>query len=565
MTNAISRTALLASAAALACLASPAWADTLVDNIQGMSVDRDGKVTRFTGMVIDDDGKITELLDRRDKRPQDVDYRADGRGRFVIPGMIDAHGHVMGLGLSALTLDLSETRSLAEAQAKVAEFSAANPGRPWILGRGWNQELWGLGRFPTAAELDAVVSDRPVYLQRVDGHAGWANSAALRAAGITAATKDPVGGRIERGAGNAPAGVFVDAAEELMTRVIPAPNPEDRDLALMKAQELLLANGVTAMADMGTSIEDWQTFRRAGDEGRLNFRIMSYADSIDNMVLMAGGGPTPWLYDDKLRMNGIKLYLDGALGSRGAYLKAPYADAPDQRGLVLTDSTKLRNLVSRATIDNFQIAMHAIGDAANAEALDVIAEIQDSYKGERRWRIEHAQVVDPVDIPRFGQLNVIASMQPVHQTSDRVMAEARLGPNRLTGAYAWRSLADNGAVLAFGSDAPVERPEPFTGLAAAISRTDASGQPFGGWMPQEQVSRERALSAYTANAAYAGFAEGRFGQLKKGERADFVIVDRDPLVSSPDEIRATRVIETWVGGRKVYEEGRGSTTRVEGR
>jgi predicted amidohydrolase YtcJ len=552
--------ALLAATAALA-LSAPALADTLIDNVDGLTIDDTGGVTRFTGLVIAPDGRVAQVLKRGEARPARVDYKLDGQGRVMLPGMIDSHGHVMSLGFSALTLDLSETKSLAEALAKIGDYARANPDRPWILGRGWNQELWPEKRFPTAAELDAVVGDRPVWLERVDGHAGWANSRALDAARITALTKAPAGGSIERLAGGKPAGVLVDNAMELVTKVVPTPRPEDRDLALAKAQQILLARGVTAIADMGTTIEDWQAFRRAGDNGTLNVRIMAYAMGTDNMVLIGGPGPSPWLYDDKLRLNGVKLLVDGALGSRGASLKAPYADAAT-RGLRLINDTQLKNLMSRAAIDRFQVAVHAIGDEANTATLAAIEDMTQTYSGDRRWRIEHAQIVEPADIPRFAKAGVIASMQPVHQTSDRLMAEARLGPNRLSGAYAWHSLAESGAKLAFGSDVPVELADPWAGLAAAISRTGPDGEPVGGWQPQERVSRELALTAYTAGGAYAGFAEGRFGRLVKGERADFLLVDRDPLLASPSQLRATQVLQVWVGGKLVHQakQASGSTT-----
>ena len=544
--------ALLAGVAALA-LSAPALADTLVDNVDGLTIDATGGIERFTGLLVGDDGRIVQVLHRGDKRPGKVDYFVDGKGQVLVPGIIDSHGHVMGLGFSALTLDLSETKSLAEALAKVAAYAKANPDRPWILGRGWNQELWPEKRFPTAAELDAVVADRPVWLERVDGHAGWANSKALTAAGVTALTKAPAGGSIERAVGGKPAGVLVDNAMELVNKAVPAPRPEDRDLALAKAQEILLARGVTAIADMGTTIEDWQAFRRAGDNGALRVRIMSYAGGTEQMALIGGPGPSPWLYDDKLRLNGVKLYSDGALGSRGASLKAPYSDAPGVKGLRVTADTQLKNFISRAALDRFQVAIHAIGDEANAAALTAIEDMNQTYTGDRRWRIEHAQVLDPADIPRFAKAGVIVSMQPVHQTSDRLMAEARLGPNRLTGAYAWSSLAASGAKLAFGSDVPVELADPWAGFAAAISRTGPDGQPFGGWQPQERVSRELALAAYTAGGAYAGFAEGRFGRLQRGERADFLLIDRDPMLATPAEIRATQVMQVWVGGRLVHQ------------
>lgn len=543
------RTAL---AIGVALIATPALADTLVYNVDGITINENGEVKRFTQLVFDDDGVITHTLERGEERPADIDFAMDGEGQVMLPGMIDAHVHVMGIGFGELTLDLSDTNSLEEALAKIAQFAEDNPGRPWILGRGWNQEKWGLGRFPTAAELDAVVSDRPVWLGRVDGHASWGNTLAIEGAGVTAATADPEGGRIIRDADGNPTGVFVDNAEMLVGSTVPAPRPEDRDAALAMAQERLLANGITAVADMGIGIEDWQTFRRAGDNGSLRVRIMAYADSVNSMELIGGPGPTPWLYEDRLRLNGIKIYVDGALGSRGAILKEPYEDEPSTRGLSLLTSAQLRNRMSRAALDNFQTAIHAIGDAANADVLNAIEELSETYTGDRRWRIEHAQIVDVEDLARFGEHGVIASMQPLHQTSDRTMAEARLGEHRLGGAYAWRSVLNVGGRLAFGSDAPVEPADVFAGLAVAISRTDANGEPFGGWRAQEAVSREQALNAFTADAAYAGFADGRFGRLIPGERADFIFVDRDPLLASPSDIRETEVREVWVGGERVY-------------
>ncbi|MFO1254465.1 MAG: amidohydrolase family protein [Sphingomonadaceae bacterium] len=543
----------LAAGAALAALAAPAMADTLLDNVDGVTLDASNAVDHFTGLVIDNDGRIKQVLHRGDKRPR-TDYAIDGKGQFLMPGLIDSHAHVMGVGMAAMTLDLSETRSLPEALARIDAYARAHPDRPWILGRGWNQELWPDKRFPSAADLDAVVGDRPVWLSRVDGHAAWANSKAIALAGVTAATRDPAGGKIERAApGGKPTGVFVDTAQELVDKVVPAPRPEDRDFAFSLAQDIFFSRGVTAAADMGTSIEDWQAFRRAGDKGTLRMRVMSYASGVDNMALIGGPGPTPWLYQDRLRLNGVKLYADGALGSRGANLKAPYADAPGTKGLRITENTALKNMMSRAAMDNFQIAVHAIGDEADASILAAIDELAATYKGDRRWRIEHAQIVDPADIAMFGKHGIIASMQPVHQTSDRLMAEKRLGPDRLKGAYAWKSIAATGATLAFGSDAPVELADPFVGMAAAISRQGPDGEPAGGWQPQEKVTREEALAGYTVNGAYAGFAEGRFGRLVPGERADFLFIDRDPLLASPRELAATRVLQVYVGGRLVWD------------
>ncbi len=533
-------------------LTTPAHADGLIENVNGITLDKDGKVIRFAGLLIDTNGKVTKLLTTKDKAPKQLDFRQDGKGLTMLPGLIDAHGHVMGLGLAALTLDLSGTNSLAEAQAAIRAYAAKYPDRRWIVGRGWNQEKWGLGRFPTAAELDAAVSDRPVWLERVDGHAGWANSRAMQIAGVTAATKAPAGGRIEM-AGGKPSGIFVDAASELIAKSVPAPRPAERDLALAEAQKALLKVGITAIADMGTTIEDWQSYRRAGDGGWLSVRIFGYAAGIDNMVAIAGPRPTPWLYDDKLRLGGVKLYLDGALGSRGAWLKKPYADAAGQTGLPLLVPAELRNLMVRASMDGFQTAVHAIGDAANAEAIGAVEDLAEAYKGDRRWRIEHAQIVDPADLPRLARNGIVASMQPVHQTSDRTMAEVRLGKDRLNGAYSWNSILKAGGKLAFGSDVPVESPNPFPGIAAAITREDEKGLPFGGWIPAERVTREQALAGFTIGAAYAAFADGKVGTLTPGYRADFILVDTDPLLATPAQIRATSVRESWVGGRPVYK------------
>jgi len=540
--------------APLLALAAPtvARADALIDNVNGMTLDEKGQVVRFTGLMMNREGKITYLLSSGQKRPKKVDWKIDMGGKTMVPGMIDGHGHVMGLGAQLIRVDLSETNSLDEALAKLRTYAAANPSK-WILGGGWNQERWKLGRFPTAAELDSAIGDRPAWLERVDGHAGWANSRAIAVSGVTTATKDPTGGRIERGAGGKPSGVFVDGAMDLITKSIPAPTPRELNAAFLAAQDKLLSLGVTTAADMGTSQSDWLTFRRLADIGLLKMRILSYAAGVDTALAVAGQGPTPWLYADRLRMGGIKIVGDGALGSRGAWLKADYADAPGNKGLIFFSDDQLLNLMIRGSMDGFQIAVHAIGDRANQQVLDAIEVLSDTYKGDRRWRIEHAQIVDPKDLPRFGKFGTIASMQPVHQTSDMHMAEARLGEARLAGAYAWRTMLQNGSKLAFGSDFPVESPDPWAGWAASFTRQDASGQPFGGWRPQEAVTREQGWAGFTTGAAYAGFAEDKIGRIAIGMRADFLILDRDPLLAAPGDLRATKVIETWVGGDRVWQ------------
>lgn len=551
--------------AALALVAAPAPAKKpkkygpappteggLIDNVRGYSFDEAGRLVRFTGLLVKD-GKVKALLAAGDKRPEWLDFRIDEHGRVMIPGLFDAHGHVMGLGYALTRLDLADTTTLAGALTRLAAYAQAHRNPAWVQGFGWNQERWGLGRFPTAADIDPAVPDRPVVLERVDGHAVLANTAAMRAAGVTAATQDPPGGHIERDARGRPTGVFVDAARALIEKAAPAPAPIERDTALAKAQEALLAVGVTATADMGTRVEDWEVMRRAGDRGALRVRIVSYGSGVDTALAIAGSGPTPWLYQDHLRMVGVKLYADGALGSRGAWLKRPYADKPETRGLAFMDDTRIRNLMSRAAMDNFQVAVHAIGDAANAQVLDAIDELAQTYKGDRRWRIEHAQIVDPADLPRFAQHGIVASMQPTHETSDWTMAGERLGPDRLRGAYAWATMLAEHVPLAFGSDYPVESPNPFPGLAAAISREDAQGRPPGGWQPQERITAEQAVAAFTIGAAYAAGAEDRLGTLEPGKLADFVIVDQDPFTTDAATLRGAHALETWVGGVRVYE------------
>jgi predicted amidohydrolase YtcJ len=535
---------LFALAALLA--SSSALADTLVTNANGIQVDANGKLERFTGLLIGDDGKVKRVLHGEMLKLTDTKV-VDAGGKTVLPGLIDAHGHVMSLGFAALQLDLTGTKSLAELQARLKAYAEANPNARWILGRGWNQELWAEKRFPTAADLDAVVGSRPVWLGRVDGHAAVANSVALKAAGITADTKAPDGGRIENG-------LFVDNAMNLVEPKIPAPRPEDFDAALAKAQELMLSTGLTSAADMGTSPDDWAAMNRAGKSGKLNVRIMSYAGGVPAMKTINGGKPSDWLYGDRLHLGGIKLYDDGALGSRGAWLKQPYHDKPDTRGLQFNTDEQILEQAREAASRGYQVAIHAIGDAANAQVISTYEKLGQLHKGDRRWRIEHFQIVDPADIPRLKPAGIIASMQPTHQTSDRLMAEARLGPDRLRGAYAWQTVETLGIPIAFGSDFPVESQNPFPGLSAAISRQDGTGQPEGGWRPEERVSFEQALAGFTRGAAYAGFAESRIGSLEAGKWADFIIVDRDISTVDPKALAATQVLATWVGGKKVWEK-----------
>ncbi len=525
-----------------ALFAVPAAADTLIDHANGIQATIDGKIDHFTGLLIGNDGKLIRVLHAGDPAPRGTTV-IDAHGRTMLPGFIDAHGHVTDLGFAALHLDLVGTRSLAELKKRLKTYAAGHPAARWIIGFGWNQELWPEKRFPTSADLDSVVPDRPVVLERVDGHGVVANSAAMKAAGVTAATPPPPGGRIDNG-------FFVDAARGLIDKAEPTPTAAELDQALARAEDILLGFGVTGVGSMSTSVPDWEAFRRAGAAGRLNVRLMSYLLGTESMSAVPH--PTPWLYGDHLRAVGIKFFADGALGSRGAWLKQPYSDKPDSRGLQFHSDAEILRLTEQAAAAGFQIATHAIGDAANAQMIATYEQLHRKYPGDRRWRIEHFQIVDPADIPRLAPAGIIASMQPTHQTSDRLMAEERLGRDRLAGAYAWQSVLKSGAKLAFGTDFPVESPNPFPGLSAAISRQDMNGQPPGGWIPSERVTLGEAIRAYTRGAAYAGFAEDRIGALEPGKWADFVIVDRDPTMVDAQSLARTQVLETWVAGKKVW-------------
>ena len=537
-------------ALAAASLSSPALADTLIDHANGVQVDAAGHLQHFTGLLIGDDGKVARLLRSGDPLPKTA-TTVDVHGQTLLPGFIDAHGHVMDLGFVALELDLTGAHSLAEMQQQLRAYAAAHPDYKWIIGFGWNQEHWPEKTFPTAADLDAVVPDRPVVLERVDGHAVVANTAAMKAAGVTAATKSPPGGSIQNG-------LFVDAARKMIDDAEPEPTARQRDAAFQKAQEILLGFGVTGVGSMSTSIDAWNTFRRAGDAGKLQVRLMVYL--LDDPVHLKPGPdpltviphPTGWMFGDRLRAVGAKFFDDGALGSRGAWLKQPYADKPDTRGNQLHSDAELRQLEDRAAAAGFQVATHAIGDAANAQVIRTYEWLDSKYGFNRRFRIEHAQIVDCADLPRIARGHMIASMQPTHQTSDRLMAEERLDPARLKCAYAWQSMLKTGAKLAFGTDFPVESPNPFPGLAAAISRQDIAGQPPGGWFPEQRLSFAQALHAYTRGGAYAGFAEDKFGALDPGKWADFVVVDRDISKASVPDLYRTQVLETWVAGKKVW-------------
>jgi len=526
-----------------------------VRHVHGTTLDGQGQVHRFEAMLVED-GKVVATGNEADLAPRATDATVvDGGGRYLLPGLIDAHGHVMGLGELRRQADLVGTGSLEQAQERIRAFARAHPDDAWLLGRGWNQVLWKLGRFPTARELDAAVGDRPAWMERVDGHAGWANSAALARAGITAATPDPVGGRIERDADGRPTGVLVDGAMDLVTAKLPAPTPAQQDAALDLALAEMARLGLTGVADAGIDRGTYSRYRRYADQGKLTARIYAMIGGTGaDFDAIAADGPVLGAGGDVLTVRSVKLYADGALGSRGAALLAPYSDDPGNLGLLFNTPEAITAMVEKAFARGYQVNVHAIGDAGNREVLDAFAAGYRSHPEARalRNRVEHAQVVALDDIPRFAALDLVASMQPTHATSDMNMAEDRIGPERIRGAYAWRRFLDQGTRIAGGSDFPVESANPFLGLHAAVTRQDLDGHPPGGWYPDQAMTVAEALRAFPLDAAYAEHAEDRLGTLEPGKWADFILVDQDIFAVPPLQIGRTRVLETWVGGHRVY-------------
>lgn len=482
----------------------------------------------------------------------------DAAGQTVIPGMIDAHAHLFGLGTFLHDIDLTDTRSYDAIVARVGARVKDAPAGKWVIGRGWDQNKWGDTRFPTHEALSRVSPNNPVALRRIDGHALLVNAAALKAAGVTAATKDPSGGRIERSAGGEPTGVFVDNAMDLIDRVIPPLTHDDMRAATLAAVAESNKYGLVGLHDAGEPREVIDVFEELAKAGQ--FSLRAYVMIGDDSAAIAhyfARGPQSALYDGHLWIRAIKLYADGALGSRGAALLDPYADDPKNSGLLRTAPEHLRSVATQALQHGFQVATHAIGDRGNRVALDAYeAALKAVPTADHRFRIEHVQVLDHADVPRFAQLGVIPSMQAVHQTSDMYWAPTRLGYARTFGAYAWRSLLNTGVIIPNGSDFPVERVNPLFSFHAAVSRQDDDNWPPDGWFPEQKMTRDEALKAMTIWAAYAGFQEQVTGSLTPGKYADFVILDRDIMTVPVSEILGTRVTATYIAGRAVFERDR---------
>lgn len=476
----------------------------------------------------------------------------------VVPGFDDSHAHLLGIGFARLDVDLVGTTGYGDVVDRVAAEVRTRPAGEWIRGRGWHEEKWrdppepAVRGFPTHDALSAVSPESPVLLKRADGHATLANARAMSLLGITSDTAAPDGGEIVRDESGRPTGIFVDNAQDLL----PAPerSPRERERALELAMAECVQRGVTSLTDAGATVEELDLYRRFARAGRLSARVYAMVSGPETM--RAVGRPEVGLGGGFLTIRSMKLYADGALGSRGAALLEPYSDDPGNRGLVVTPPADLLAAVRDALVRGFQVGIHAIGDRGNRIVLDVYEEALAEAAPEEspRLRIEHAQILDGADIGRFAELGVLAVMQGIHCTSDRPWAPSRLGEDRVKeGGYVWRTLLRSGARVVNGTDAPVEDLSPIQNFHATVTRQDAHGHPPGGFDPDQRMTREEALRSMTLDGAYASFQEDEKGSIVRGKRADLVILSRDILTVPDDQILGTEVLATILDGRMLYE------------
>jgi predicted amidohydrolase YtcJ len=526
-------------------------ADTLLHSVTGYTSSDTG-IVAFSALAFDADGRIIAVGDDEMWNEYADATQIDGKQQFVLPGLHDGHGHVSSQGLLGVELNIAGVESLDIAVAEIAAYAKENPGSGWIKGRGWNQVLWPVQEFPTATAIDVVVADRPVWLRRIDGHAGWANSKALELAEISDDTPDPIGGKIIRDDNGKATGTLIDSAMDFVAAKISPITKDEYRKAFKTAFKELTSLGLTSIHDAGISIDEAETYLSMADNGEMSMRI--YA-----MMWQAGenldaiGKPIIAYGNDRLDIRSVKLMSDGALGSRGAAMIDPYEDDAENHGLRMYTQAELDGYVKKANNMGFQVGIHAIGDYGNRQSLDAFEKSQGGQKSPLRNRVEHAQIIALDDIPRFAELGVIASMQATHATSDMNMAEDRIGIERVKGAYAWRKLIDSGAVIANGSDFPVELANPMHGMYASVARKSRAGLPENGWRLEDGLTREETLHSFTLAAAYAALQEDRLGSLEPGKWADFIVVDRDFFVIPEAEIDDIQVLQTWVGGEMVYE------------
>ena len=522
-----------------------------------------GDATRpFAESLAARDGKIVAVGDRatieqmRGPKTRVLDLP----GSFATPGLIDAHGHLTSLGQTIESVDLRDAKSVGEVVRRVVERSKSLPAGEWVLGQSWDQSLWPGKELPTHEPLTTALPDRPVFLRRVDGHAGWANAAAMRIAGVTAKTEDPDGGKILHTAAGEPTGVFVDVAVDFITRHIPSSNRDAVRRRLLAAQTMCLEVGLTGVHDAGLSGREIELLRELDASGQLKLRVYGMAHPPDGReVEFVSKPPLAAKPGDRFVLRAIKMFIDGAMGSRGAVLFEPYSDDPGNTGLVLTEPELLEQITATALKNGWQVCTHAIGDRGNRLVLDAYeAALKSSPARDPRLRIEHAQVLALEDIPRFAKLGVIASMQPTHATTDKRWTEDRVGPKRMLGAYAWRRLLDAHSQLAFGSDFPVEPPNPLLGLYAGITRQDLDGEPPGGWLPDQKLSFDETLHAFTAGSAYASFDENRLGVLSPGMQCDVSVFDRMLAEVPTREFTEAKSLATAIAGEVVYRPGNAS-------
>jgi predicted amidohydrolase YtcJ len=505
----------------------------------------------FAQAMVVKKGKITFVGERSDAiAAAGFDARVQELpDAIIVPGLVDAHAHLSSLGRSLSLVKLSDAKSAEECVARMKAAGKESWQDDWLLGRGWDQNDWAVKEFPTRAMLDAAFPDSPVWLSRVDGHAAWVNSKALERAGIKKDVKDPQGGRFIRDAKGELTGVLIDNAMDLVAAKIPAATEVQLKQRLKAALEKCSSVGLTGVHDAGMDLTTFRLLQQWDLLGALPLRLYAMADGQgDEAKTYLDRGPYKGRH---LQMRAVKFLADGALGSRGAALKAPYSDEPSQSGLLLLTPDELEARALAFADAGFQVAVHAIGDKANTVVIDVLSRLEARHPGGRH-RVEHVQVLSGDDVPRIAKAGLVASYQPTHATSDMPWAEARLGKERVRFAYAWRSVLDTGAHVAFGSDFPVEDPEPLAGLYAARTRQDQRGKPEGGWMPEQRVSGDEALRGFTTGSAWAEFAEESRGVLKEGFDADFVALSVDPVDDAPPKLLSAKVLLTVSDGREVF-------------